>query len=160
MINSHRILAKIWPLNHVPLSTSWVSTKGSKRGPKFVLMGPRAWRSSYKGIRVMEAVYTTLSMVWLIRLNQWTLASIRHDKWDTWRFEHVILPPWFNGLDCDREWDLFLLILTVFIFYSSHKISMIDAGHHDKYTAILFWAILLLIALARYKRLVELSYVV
>ena len=137
-----------------------LAQKGVKGDPNLCLWAPLAWRSSYKGIRVMEAVYTTLSMVWLIWLNQWTLASIRHDKWDTWRIEHVILPPWFNGLDCDSEWDLFLLILTVFNFYSSHKISMIYAGHHDKYTAILFWAILLLIALARYKRLVELSYVV
>jgi len=45
--NSHRILAKIWPLNHVPLSTSWVSTKGRERLPKFVLVGPPAWRRTY-----------------------------------------------------------------------------------------------------------------
>jgi hypothetical protein len=47
---------------------------------------------------VIDAVYKPKPRFWLIWLNQWTLASGRHDKWDAWQIEHVILLPWFNGL--------------------------------------------------------------
>jgi hypothetical protein len=100
VINSHHILAKIWLLNHVPLCSGRVSTKGNKRGFIFVLMGPPCLMKTVQRDkrRVIDAVYKPKPRFWLIWLNQWTLASGRHDKWDAWQIEHVILLPWFNGL--------------------------------------------------------------
>jgi hypothetical protein len=47
--NSHRILAKIWPLNHAPLSTSWVSTKGREKGAQICACGPSCLTMKLQG---------------------------------------------------------------------------------------------------------------
>lgn len=81
----------------------------------------------------MEAVYTTLSMVWLIWLNRWTLASIRHDIWGAWQIEHVILPP-FGSMDLivtGRGVSIYLNSNCMLLF--PHKIYVMDSGRHDEY---------------------------